>query len=113
MTCWCETNDKEKTKAIGDAEAKINDLTITFKELGEFNGEEKDVLQSISALKAAIVVLSKHHPGSAALLQSDQQLQMKLFQIATVMQHEMQKHADMLRGVLTRSQRKAVAAFIQ
>merc|ERR1719456_391917 len=24
--CWCETNDKEKTKAIADAEAHIEDL---------------------------------------------------------------------------------------
>merc|ERR1712032_1787202 len=90
LACWCETNDKEKTKAIADAEAKITDLTtkieeytatsarlnteiksleqekakqqaaldkatsIREKELGEFNGEEKDMLESISALKAAI-----------------------------------------------------------
>merc|ERR1719379_2805313 len=31
------------------------------KELAEFNEEEKDMLQSIGALKSAIVVLSKHH----------------------------------------------------
>merc|ERR1719420_949078 len=33
MACWCETNDKEKTKAIADAEAKIKDLTTTIEEL--------------------------------------------------------------------------------
>merc|ERR1719217_1578244 len=96
MTCWCETNDKEKTKAIADGEAKIKDLTtaieelsasstrlkaeiktleeevaknqaaldkataIRAKELAEFNGEEKDMLETITALKSAIVVLSKH-----------------------------------------------------
>merc|ERR1719197_1453736 len=84
MACWCETNDKEKTKAIADAEAKIKDLTTTIeeltatsaqlateiktlegevaaeqqaldkatamrmKDLGEFNGEEKDALEAIS-----------------------------------------------------------------
>eukprot|EP00419_Tripos_fusus_P038178 CAMPEP_0172778004 /NCGR_PEP_ID=MMETSP1074-20121228/201688_1 /TAXON_ID=2916 /ORGANISM="Ceratium fusus, Strain PA161109" /LENGTH=277 /DNA_ID=CAMNT_0013614933 /DNA_START=82 /DNA_END=912 /DNA_ORIENTATION=+ len=100
MACWCETNDKEKTKAIADAEAKIADLTtkieeltagasrlgaeiknlekevaqnqealdkataIREKQLAEFNAEEKDLLESISALKAAIVVLSKHHGGA-------------------------------------------------
>merc|ERR1719434_667249 len=100
MACWCETNDKEKTKAIADAEARIEDLTTMIeeltassarlnteiknlegevaknqealdkatalrqKQLAEFNEEEKDNLQAISALKAAIVVLSKHHPGS-------------------------------------------------
>ena len=25
--CWCETNDKEKTKSIKDAEARISELT--------------------------------------------------------------------------------------
>merc|ERR1719281_1361748 len=87
MACWCETNDKEKTKAIADAEAHINDLTsrieelsamsarlsteiknlekevaenqaaldkataIRQKQLAEFNEEEKDALEAISALK--------------------------------------------------------------
>merc|ERR1719183_3138267 len=100
MACWCETNDKEKTKAIEEAEARITDLTamieeltaasarlnteiknlegevaknqealdkataIRQKQLAEFNEEEKDNLQAISALKAAIVVLSKHHPSA-------------------------------------------------
>merc|ERR1719513_244271 len=104
MACWCETNDKEKTKSIADAEAKIEDLTtkieeltalsarlnteiknlesevaknqealdkataIRKKQLAEFNAEEKDLLQSISALKAAITVLSKHHGGALVQL---------------------------------------------
>ncbi|KAL9139381.1 putative conserved tandem protein 10 [Amphidinium carterae] len=33
LACWCETNDKEKTKAIADAEAKIEDLQIKIEEL--------------------------------------------------------------------------------
>ena len=33
VACWCETNDKEKTKAIADAEAKIADLTVKIEEL--------------------------------------------------------------------------------
>merc|ERR1719162_2463773 len=32
MACWCETNDKEKTKAVSDAEARISDLTTTIEE---------------------------------------------------------------------------------
>jgi len=32
MACWCETNDKEKTKSIADAEAKIEDLTTKIEE---------------------------------------------------------------------------------
>merc|ERR1719217_1372714 len=33
MACWCETNDKEKTKAIADAEARIEDLTSAIESL--------------------------------------------------------------------------------
>merc|ERR1719158_1263735 len=33
MACWCTTNDKEKTKAIDDAEAKIKQLTDEIEEL--------------------------------------------------------------------------------
>merc|ERR1740121_578662 len=97
LACWCETNDKEKTKSIADAEARIEDLTnkieeltatsarlnteiknleqevaknqealdkataLREKQLAEFNAEEKDLLESISALKSAVTVLSKHN----------------------------------------------------
>jgi hypothetical protein len=27
LACWCETNDKDKSKAIVDAESKFMDLT--------------------------------------------------------------------------------------
>merc|ERR1719352_902580 len=40
------------------------------KELAEFVAEEKDSVQSISGLKAAVVALSKHH-SAAAMVQSD------------------------------------------
>merc|ERR1719409_1330146 len=33
IACWCETNDKENTKAIADAEARIADLTTKIEEL--------------------------------------------------------------------------------
>merc|ERR1719390_244055 len=142
MACWCETNDKEKTKAITDAEARIEDLTTMIeeltaasarlnteiknlegevaknqealdkatalrqKQLAEFNAEEKDALEAISALKSAIVVLSKHH--SAAALQTD-----SLVSIATMLRHQMHKHADILGEVITPTQKRAIASFVQ
>jgi len=142
MACWCETNDKEKTKSIADAEARISDLTtkieeltassarlnteiknlekevaenqaaldkataIRQKELAEFNEEEKDLLGSISALKSAVTVLSKHN----SFLQMPRS---HVTGVAASVQNVMQKHASLLTGVLTHSQRKAVAAFIQ
>merc|ERR1719399_30936 len=33
MGCWCETNDKEKTKAIADGEARIVKLQSLIEEL--------------------------------------------------------------------------------
>jgi hypothetical protein len=32
IACWCETNDKDKTVSIDDAEARITDLTATIEE---------------------------------------------------------------------------------
>jgi len=142
LACWCETNDKEKTKSIADAETRIADLTtkieeltassarlnteiknlekevasnqaaldkataIRQKELAEFNEEEKDLLGSISALKSAITVLSKHN----SLLQMPES---HVVGVAASIQNVMQKHASLLEGVLTHSERKAVAAFVQ
>jgi len=144
MACWCETNDKEKTKAIADAEAKIEDLTtkieeytaasarlnteiknlesevaknqesldkataIREKQLAEFNEEEKDLLESISALKAAITVLSKHQGGAFLQLPHS-----RILGVAATLQHEMQHHAALLQGVISPSQKRAVASFSQ
>merc|ERR1712217_519595 len=53
-------------------------------------------------------VLSKHHGG--ALLQLPRS---HMLGVATTLQHEMQKHARILQGVLTHAERKAANAFIQ
>merc|ERR1719298_131516 len=142
MACWCETNDKEKTKAIADAEARIEDLTssieemtaasarlnteiknlekevaenqaaldkataIRQKQLAEFNEEEKDALEAISALKSAVTVLSKHN----SLIQMPRS---HLVGVAASVQNVMQRHASVFAGVLTHSERRAVSSFIQ
>jgi len=141
MACWCENNDKEKTKAIKDAEVRIQHLTtkvselsslsaklnveikntnaevvknqeqlaqateIRRKELAEFNENEKDMLESISAMKAAITVLSKHNTF----------LQMPAAFLATVktaMETALRDHDELLKGVLTRTERREALAFI-
>merc|ERR1719313_2367807 len=76
------------------------------KELAEFNAEEKDVLQSIGALKSAIIVLSKHHEFMQVSSES-------LINIASMLQWQFHKHADMLESIVTPAQRKAVTAFVQ
>merc|ERR1719454_1125130 len=131
MACWCETNDKEKTKAVADAEARITDLTtkieeltagsarlnteiknlekevaenqaaldqatsIREKQLAEFNAEEKDLLQSVAALKSAVTVLSKHHSALVQVPRSH------VLGVAASLQHELQKHSKLLEGVIT------------
>merc|ERR1719410_1401150 len=144
MACWCETNDKEKTKSIAEAEERIEDLTrkieeltansarlnteiknhkkevaenqdalskataLREKQLAEFNAEEKDLLESISALKAAITVLSKHH-GESFL----QVPRSHIMGVAATLQHELHQHSPLLEGVLTPSERRVAASFIQ
>jgi hypothetical protein len=143
VACWCETNDKEKTDAISDAEARITDLTsnieeatasssrlnteiknleaeigknqealgkataIREKELAEFTAEEKDMLQSIGALKSAVTVLSKHHSSFAQVPEET------LLDIAATVQDQFRIHKRLLLGVVTPSQRKALSAFMQ
>merc|ERR1719491_1131850 len=142
MACWCETNDKEKTKSIAEAEARIEDLTTQIeeltavsarlnteienlekevaqnqdalakatalreKQLAEFNAEEKDLLESISALKAAVTVLGKHN----SFLQVPRS---HMTGVATTLDHEMRQHSSLLQGVLTPTQRRAVVSFLQ
>ena len=82
--------------------------SILEKELAEFKAEEKDLLGSISALKAAVTVLSKHHGGAFLQLPRSH-----VIGVAATLQHEFERHSAFLEGVLTRSVRRAAGAFIQ
>merc|ERR1719201_2732637 len=142
MGCWCETNDKEKTKSISDAEQRIADLTAAIegftsksaqlntqighltaevakngnaldqatalrtKQLAEFNGEEKDMLQSISALKSAVVTLGKQNAASAMLQDSNTAIN-----IAVMIHDELKKHKSVIGDSLSPEQMKAIKAF--
>jgi len=79
---------------------------IRQKQLAEFNGEEKDLLQSISSLKAGITILSKH----SSMMQMPES---HVAGLAASVQNAMEKHSAMLAGVLTHSERRAVSAFVQ
>merc|ERR1719333_1467653 len=67
VACWCETNDREKTKAIADAEAKIADLTVKIEELTaasarlntEIKNLEKEVAANQEALDQATAIREK------------------------------------------------------
>jgi len=67
MSCWCETNDKAKTKAISDAEAKIGILTAAIEEYAanaarlntEIANLEKEVAENTDALDKATALRQK------------------------------------------------------
>merc|ERR1719436_88082 len=67
MACWCETNDREKTKAIKDAEAKITALTTKIEEYTaisarlatEIKNTEKEVAENQAALDQATAIRQK------------------------------------------------------
>ena len=87
-----------------DALAKAT--ALREKQLAEFNAEEKDLLESISALKAAVTVLGKHN----SFLQVPRS---HMTGVATTLDHEMRQHSSLLQGVLTPTQRRAVVSFLQ
>jgi predicted RNase H-like nuclease (RuvC/YqgF family) len=67
LACWCETNDKGKTKSIADAETRIKDLTVQIEELsaasarlnGEIKNLNKEVEDNQNALDSATTIREK------------------------------------------------------
>merc|ERR1719174_808554 len=101
------TEIKNLESEISKNQAALDKATaIREKELAEFNGEEKDMLQSIGALKSAVTVLSKHN--SFAQVPSE-----ALLNIAATLKWQFHKHCDILAEITTPAQHKAIAAFVQ
>merc|ERR1719409_1233539 len=67
MACWCETNDKEKTKAIADAQTTLENLAVKIEELTARSGKlgveiknlEKEVDKNQAALDKATEIRMK------------------------------------------------------
>merc|ERR1719387_2268916 len=51
MVCWCETNEKEKDKAVSDADTKISELEAEIEERGVLSGK---LLVLIDRMKLSI-----------------------------------------------------------
>mmetsp|Transcript_81530 Transcript_81530/g.218135 ORF Transcript_81530/g.218135 Transcript_81530/m.218135 type:complete len:672 (+) Transcript_81530:77-2092(+) len=71
------------------------------KELAEFNEDEKDTLQSISALKSAVTVLSKHNGGAA------------LLDMQAALRSTFHTHQEKISGMLSAKESKTVQSFLQ
>jgi hypothetical protein len=67
MVCWCETSEKEKTKAIADADAKDTDLVAEIEERAARHGvlsteiaqAKKDIGEENAALAEALGIREK------------------------------------------------------
>merc|ERR1719421_1136639 len=96
-----DTEIKTLNEEIAQNQEALNKATaIREKELEEFNAEEKDMMQSIQALKNAITVLGKHHPES-------------LVSIATLIRHHLHSKAQLLKGTISPDQKRTLTAFVQ
>jgi len=91
-------------------EALESATSLRKKQLAEFTQEEKEMLQTITSLKGAVIALSKHH--EASFLQSGDG-ESALLPAAAAIQQAMKQHAEMLAKVITPHQRKVVADFVQ
>merc|ERR1719379_1007036 len=98
--------NKEEAK---NGEALDSATALRKKQLAEFNAEEKDMLQSITSMKGAVIALKKHN---SAFLQATQTgLDLAATGVAAAVAHELEHHADFLAGFVTPRQRKLLAAF--
>jgi len=142
MACWCLTNDKIKTKAIADGEARVASLTDTIEsltsrskslttEIAELNVElaaDTEELGKATALN--MKMMNEFVAEETSMLQTILQLsnavksmskklalaQMPQSQVAAAkaaVQEAMLVHGSVLDGVLTDTDRQVVSAFIQ
>merc|ERR1719287_117848 len=108
MSARLNTEIKNLEKEVAKNQDSLDKATaLRQKQLSEFNAEEKDLLESISALKSAVTVLSKHNSALVQMPRSH------ILGVAATLQHELSKHAALLQGLITPSQRRAAAAFVQ
>jgi len=87
-------------KELAANQQALNEATsLRQKESKAFNAEEKDLIQSISSLKSAVTVLSKHN---SSMLQQQN--------ASAVVQRILKRYGD---NVLATSDRASVTAFLQ
>jgi hypothetical protein len=143
LTCWCQTNDKDKTTSISDAESHITDLTATIEEATassaklntEIKNLESEIAKNQGALDQATALrqkeLAEFNGEEKDVLQSIGALKSavtvlgkhhaellqvpseKLISVAALIEDQFHKNKELVNRISTPAQRKAVAAFIQ
>merc|ERR1719375_2174220 len=97
-----QTEIAENTKALDTATA------LRQKQLAEFTEEETDMLSSIKSLGGAVKALEKHN--SASLLQAEV-TDAEQEKLVAMVHFQLHHHRDILKGVLTPSQRRMLEDF--
>merc|ERR1719217_628496 len=64
MTCWCEANDKAKTKAIAEATQRVSDLTSSIEYL---TAKSLQLTEDIASFKSQIAANEKGLEEATAL----------------------------------------------
>merc|ERR1719446_907280 len=141
LACWCATNEKEKTKSVGEAEAHIKDLTTSIEDLTaatsrlgtEIKNLEKEVAENQHALDQATAIRQKELAefvqeekdllqsidGLASAIKvlskhnSASFLQVDIQGAVSTIQYQVAKNSKYLEGVITPTERKKISSFIQ
>merc|ERR1719421_785131 len=141
MGCWCETNDKEKTKSISDAEQRIADLTAAIEEYTassarlntEIENLNKEIAKNNQALDTATALrtkqLAEFNEEEKDMLMSISSLKSAVIalskhheamlqdsddtyeNVVAILHDELRRHKDILAEVITPAQRKAIDAM--
>lgn len=93
---------KYREEVRSDEAALMQATELRKKEKAEFDDEERELLEAITAVKSAVAVLAKHN----ALLQVPKQ---QLVDIANMVQDKLYKYSKMFQGVLTPAQKHAAS----
>jgi hypothetical protein len=142
MACWCQTNEKEKTKSISDAEVHIKDLSTKIEEYTamsarfatEIKNAKKEVAENQESLDKATAMrrkqLAEFNAEEKDVLESIAALKAALVvlskqtsflqvshthmaSVAATLKQQLQKHPTLLEGSLDSGARSAIAAFLE
>merc|ERR1719262_1327286 len=103
MTCWCETNDKDKTKAIADAEGHLADLTASIEEL----------TASAARLTTEVSNLGKEIAANGQALATATSLRQKeLADFVAEEKDSMQSIAGLKQAIVSLSKHQAAGALV-
>lgn len=143
IACWCTTNDREKTKAIVDAEARIADLTNTVDKMTQLSETltvgiknlEKEVAKNQESLDIATALRKKQSEEfigeEKEMVQSIQALNgaivvlgkhhgdgalvnvQSVIEAAAAAHAQLMKHGALLQGTVSPSEKRMLQSFAQ